>query len=101
MRNLKSTTTSSCRHCGYYTPEGRRGGQCGQLGVPVQGDWEACCLVIPPFEPAWKSLRKIKVWQQDMLQLPDQLSLNCQTGSAQIEAIEKANFKPLTTSQLS
>jgi hypothetical protein len=38
-----------CSRCRHYTPEGRRGGQCGQLGVPVQGRWQACSLGVPVF----------------------------------------------------
>lgn len=45
-----STPISSCRHCRFYQPEGRRGGQCQQLNVTVQGAWQACGLVEPPFE---------------------------------------------------
>jgi hypothetical protein len=40
---------SSCRHCFYYQVEGRRGGTCTQLGVPVQACWQACPLAAPLF----------------------------------------------------
>ncbi len=36
--------SSSCRHCRHYIHEGRRGGQCEQLNVPVQSRWDACVL---------------------------------------------------------
>ncbi len=36
--------SSSCRHCRHYVHEGRRGGQCEQLNVPVQSGWDACVL---------------------------------------------------------
>lgn len=45
-----STPISSCRHCRFYCPEGRRGGECGKLNVNVQGAWRACALAEPPFE---------------------------------------------------
>lgn len=51
--------TSSCRYCHYYQPEGRRGGMCQQLGVPVQGKWKACCLALPTFTPAWATVGDI------------------------------------------
>ena len=35
---------SSCRHCRHYVHEGRRGGQCEQLNVAVQGSWSGCVL---------------------------------------------------------
>lgn len=46
---------TTCRHCRYYTPEGRRGGLCGQLNAPVQGCWQACGLGAPPFAPSWEA----------------------------------------------
>lgn len=39
------TISSSCRHCRHYVHEGRRGGQCEQLNVSVQSDWDACVLL--------------------------------------------------------
>ncbi len=59
--------TSACRLCQYYKPEGRRGGTCQQLGVPVQSNWEACALALPPFAPTWESLEKIIVWSNGTL----------------------------------
>ncbi|HEY9644612.1 MAG TPA: hypothetical protein V6C57_29215 [Coleofasciculaceae cyanobacterium] len=38
-----------CRFCKYYQPQGRRGGQCQLLEVPVQSHWKACKLSIRPF----------------------------------------------------
>jgi hypothetical protein len=32
----------ACRFCKHYSPEGRRGGVCQVLNVPVQGKWGAC-----------------------------------------------------------
>lgn len=55
--------TSACRHCRFYSPEGRRGGQCQQLGVPVQSSWKPCPLAIPAFAPSWESLEGIMAWQ--------------------------------------
>lgn len=50
-----NSAVSACRHCQFFKGEGRRGGQCQQLGVPVQAMWNACQLAIPPFVPAWES----------------------------------------------
>lgn len=41
--------TSTCRCCSHYSPQGRRGGNCQQLGVPVKGCWKACSLATHPF----------------------------------------------------
>ncbi|MGL5083523.1 MAG: hypothetical protein ACRC8A_18740 [Microcoleaceae cyanobacterium] len=46
--------TSCCRYCQHYTPEGRRGGQCSQLNVPVHGEWGACSLAVQAFAPVWE-----------------------------------------------
>ncbi|MEB3178407.1 MAG: hypothetical protein VKL59_05105 [Nostocaceae cyanobacterium] len=59
-----NSLSSCCRYCRYYSPEGRRGGTCGQLGVPVQASWKACCLALPPFAASWEGLEHI-------LNLPD------------------------------
>jgi len=48
--------TSACRNCRHFTPEGRRGGVCHQLGAPVRGSWKACSLAIPAFAPSWETL---------------------------------------------
>ncbi len=55
MNSLKSST-SACRHCRFYTPEGRRGGNCQQLGVRVGGNWTSCSLALPAFAPSWESI---------------------------------------------
>ena len=46
---MKDSTLSKsfCQYCRHYTAEGRRGGTCEQLGVPVQGQWTACGLMLP------------------------------------------------------
>jgi hypothetical protein len=49
MEVVDFAAVSACRHCQFYKPEGRRGGYCQQLSVPVQGQWQACSLSLPPF----------------------------------------------------
>jgi len=56
----------ACRSCRFYTPEGRRGGNCQQLGVPVRSGWSACSLALPPFAPSWESLEEIFNWQNEV-----------------------------------
>ncbi len=51
--------TSACRYCRSYKPEGRRGGSCQMLGVPVQSSWKACALASPAFETPLKKLEDI------------------------------------------
>ena len=71
--------TSACRHCRYYNPEGRRGGMCQQLGVPVQGKWKSCSLAVSPFASPWDDLDEIMILEKS-------LSLNCLDNCSVIEA---------------
>lgn len=52
MKSVKDAI-SACRHCRFYHSEGRRGGSCQQLGVPVQGSWKSCSLAVQPFASQW------------------------------------------------
>lgn len=45
---------STCRYCRYYTPQGRRGGNCQKLCVPVQAAWKACPLANSAFMSPWE-----------------------------------------------
>ncbi len=67
---------SACRHCRFFTPEGRRGGNCQQLGVQVRGGWKACSLALPPFAPSWEGIKdEIIVLQDPRLRVEGTLSL--------------------------
>lgn len=57
--NTVDFLTSACRYCRHYAPEGRRGGMCQRLGVPVQANWKACTLASPPFASNWNDLEEI------------------------------------------
>jgi hypothetical protein len=56
-----NNSISTCRRCYFYHLEGRRGGHCQQLGVAVQGNWQACSLGVSPFA-TWKQLIGIPAW---------------------------------------
>jgi hypothetical protein len=58
--------TSSCRYCRYYQAEGRRGGLCNQLSVPVRGEWKACALAARPFATAWDNLEDVVRLEQSL-----------------------------------
>ncbi|MBF2036950.1 MAG: hypothetical protein IGR92_16110 [Leptolyngbyaceae cyanobacterium T60_A2020_046] len=58
---------SCCQRCRYYTPEGRRGGQCSQLDVPVQGKWTACSLATPFFLEPLRPLEALPVWSEELV----------------------------------
>jgi hypothetical protein len=53
--NSSSNSITSCRLCQHYNPEGRRGGLCGKLDIPVRSTWDACSLATHPFETSWQS----------------------------------------------
>ncbi|ACK65623.1 conserved hypothetical protein [Rippkaea orientalis PCC 8801] len=72
--------TSSCRYCRYYQTQGRRGGMCQQLGVPVRAEWKACVLAAHPFTANWESLTTV-------VQLENSLAQQCPVDRAQ-EAIK-------------
>ncbi|MBW4660645.1 MAG: hypothetical protein KME15_18385 [Drouetiella hepatica Uher 2000/2452] len=59
---------SSCRNCRFYRSEGRRGGQCNKLNVPVQGSWDACRLSAHPFAANWRGL-------EELMSLPSSVDL--------------------------
>ena len=56
---IANSLNFNCRHCRHFNPEGRRGGTCQKLGVPVHSNWEACTLACSPFSPSWKTLEDI------------------------------------------
>ena len=48
--SIKKGEIARCGACRFYTPTGRRGGECSQLSVPVQSVWKTCCLAESPFQ---------------------------------------------------
>jgi hypothetical protein len=62
---------SCCQRCRHFTLEGRRGGHCDQLNVPVQGRWSACPLAHPVFMGPMSTVTHSEVahWP-DVLVLP-------------------------------
>lgn len=61
---------SSCRHCLFYEIQGRRGGQCRQLGVPVRGCWKSCALAVSPFAANWQNLERMVALHPSTLESP-------------------------------
>lgn len=53
--NSSGESVTACRLCYHYNPEGRRGGICNKLDVPVQPAWESCSLAVHPFHRSWQS----------------------------------------------
>lgn len=78
----KNFSASSCRLCSYYYPQGRRGGECQLLGVPVKGCWAACNLATYPFAtaPSLESTLEPTL-ESNIVYLEQALSLDCETGA--------------------
>lgn len=79
MKTAKCLT--ACRHCRFYTPEGRRGGLCEQLNVPVQGGWDACSLGVPPFAPPWEAIDELLLWKKTSITVnktPSRSEITCE-----------------------
>lgn len=82
--------TSACRYCRHYNVEGRRGGMCEQLGVPVKGSWKACSLALPPFAPAWENIEEIL--RDEKLLLKEAFSVNCSIANSQADLTEEQSL---------
>ncbi|MGB5961464.1 MAG: hypothetical protein WBG73_12440 [Coleofasciculaceae cyanobacterium] len=94
--NTSNFSASACRYCRYYNVEGRRGGMCKQLGVPVRGGWRACSLALAPFAPSWENIDGLMHEQKRLLE--ETLSVNCPMSGAQAKAEVKVSLssEPLT-----
>ena len=87
--------TSACRCCRYYQPEGRRGGMCQQLSVPVRGSWKACSLALSPFVPSWKRIEVI--WEEEALGIKERLSVPCSMTASEQDLLEESGLSNTET----
>lgn len=65
MKSAQCRVTS-CSRCRFYAPEGRRGGQCSQLGVPVESRWAPCSLAVPVFTPTLVAIQPLDFLPQPL-----------------------------------
>ena len=72
MNSLGNSVTA-CQLCQHYSPEGRRGGYCGKLDVPVLSKWEACSLAAHPFETSCLSTNDFNTLLYESI--PDNLNI--------------------------
>ncbi|MFB2835521.1 hypothetical protein [Floridanema evergladense] len=91
--------TSACKSCRFYTPEGRRGGNCQQLGVPVRGGWKACSLALPPFAPSWESLEEIFHLQSEVIEVTEVIPMEA-IQSSPVEKPEPSYIDIYKASQI-
>jgi hypothetical protein len=80
--------TSSCRYCRYYQSQGRRGGTCQQLSVPVDAHWKACTLAARPFGTEWQELG-------EFVRLEQSLSLDCPVTPVAVSPSRNAPREPI------
>ncbi|MDY6781237.1 MAG: hypothetical protein SW833_01550 [Cyanobacteriota bacterium] len=79
---------STCRFCRHYKPEGRRGGTCQQLGVPVRGCWKTCSIGTPALGGDRAFLG------EDIVRLENSLALDYITSSATLDLCGAAEVTP-------
>ena len=93
MNEIKFST-STCRYCRFYQPEGRRGGSCQMLGVPVQSSWKVCALAASPFKATLKKL-------EDIFQLETVTSADCATSSTETSRMQgELDSRPVAVPEL-
>lgn len=83
---LNNHCTSACRYCRFYSPEGRRGGVCSQLGVSVKAHWKSCHFASPAFDHDWQPLPEIALLEKSF-------SLGCATPSVDFSMESPKNHK--------
>lgn len=84
---------SACRYCRHYKPEGRRGGSCQMLNVPVESGWKACVLGASPFDTTFKKLEDILHLQNTLLETSLSLTYSAQPGSSIASERQKIKSK--------
>ncbi|ACK70051.1 conserved hypothetical protein [Gloeothece citriformis PCC 7424] len=90
--NTAAFSTSSCRYCRYYKSQGRRGGTCQQLGVPVQSQWKACSLAAHPFTSTWENLGEVVRLEKSLtLTYAGQCHLKDSAEKVTVLAIQQSN----------
>jgi hypothetical protein len=77
---------SSCSRCRFYAPEGRRGGQCSQLGVPVESRWSPCSLAVPVFATPIVAMKPLDFLPQPLDLGFSEVSLDAARLEASLEA---------------
>ena len=79
---------STCRCCHYYRPEGRRGGSCQQLGVPVRGCWKTCNIGVPALSRYRASLG------EEIVHLEQSLALDYISSYSNLDLCGAAEVSP-------
>lgn len=87
--NINNCFASTCRYCRHYQPEGRRGGQCDQLGVSVESNWKACALASHPFTDNWENLEDIVILEHSLA-----LNYSIVASSTEISNLQEMEENP-------
>ncbi len=76
-------SVTTCRLCHHYSPEGRRGGFCKKLDVPVLSQWDACSLAAHPFDSACQSINMLNTLLHESLLESTSIGHNAETAMLQ------------------
>lgn len=85
-----SNSVTACRLCQHYNPEGRRGGFCEKLDVPVIAKWDACSLAAHPFEASWQSTDDFNSLLHESLN--EKIALSHQVETSEFQEFGKHSF---------
>ena len=91
---------SRCGLCRFYVHEGRRGGVCSQLNVPVSSQWKSCRLAVSPFQseaisPAAETVSEVLVginrWASSKAIAPDTIRADVKRADANTADTNRAD----------
>ena len=95
---ISNFPTSCCRHCQHYQIEGRRGGHCTLLSVPVRGEWNSCSLGVAAFASARvavESMAEAEIAETAKAKVSDSLTFN--NSQLDLANTEKSLTNPILT----
>jgi len=93
--NSSDKSVTVCRLCQNYNPEGRRGGFCEKLDVPVLAAWEACSLATHPFEISWQPSHTFNNLLSDSLHEP----ISAMHNHENITELQEINMRSLSLNE--
>lgn len=97
------TSITACRLCQHYNPEGRRGGFCGKLDVPVSSTWDACSLAAHPFETSWQPDHEFNefnsLFNDSLVTVSSQLESHLESSYLEVSEMQEVIVRSLSFSE--
>ncbi|NJN72096.1 MAG: hypothetical protein HC799_04410 [Limnothrix sp. RL_2_0] len=86
--NKNNSSVSTCKNCGCFQSEGRRGGTCGLFNTFADSDWAVCPLAVPIFEEVQEEKRELFLLEKSfsLKIVRDNSKLPVPSNSAYLEA---------------